>query len=134
MRSQPLWLSCVLIAVTIPTGLMIRFAHAGLPTWVSKYGGSILWAVMIYWLISTLLPRWTVLRSAIASGVLSAAVELFKLVYTPALDAFRHTLPGMLLLGRIFSLWDILAYWAAIACAACIDRTLRKLCPAQNCI
>ena len=134
MRSRPLWLSFALIAVTIPAGLMIRFAHAGLPPWFSKYGGSVLWAIMIYWLVSTLLPRWTVPRSAIASAVLSAAVEFFKLVYTPALDAFRHTLPGMLLLGRVFSLWDIAAYWAGIACAACIDMALRKLCSAQNCI
>jgi hypothetical protein len=40
----------------------------------------------------------------------SLSVELFKLYHTPALDAFRLTLPGKLLLGRVFSLWDLIAY------------------------
>ena len=60
------------------------------------------------------------------AGAIATAVEFFKLHHSPAMDAFRLTVPGILLLGRIFSAWDILAYWLAIAIGACID-----LCIAQ---
>jgi hypothetical protein len=38
------------------------------------------------------------------------------------LDAFRLTLPGGLLLGRIFSAWNMLAYGVGIIFAVGLDR------------
>jgi hypothetical protein len=110
-----------LIAATIVAGFVVRFAQLGLPQSVVKYGGSMLWALMIYWLLSTLFRRQQVLLLALIAGTLATAVEFFKLYHSPAMDAFRLTVPGILLLGRIFSAWDILAYWIAIAIGACID-------------
>jgi hypothetical protein len=49
-------------------------------------------------------------------------VELFRLVHAPGLDAFRLTLAGALLLGRIFSPWDMLAYGVGIALGVWLDR------------
>jgi hypothetical protein len=49
-------------------------------------------------------------------------VELFRLVHAPWLDAFRLTLAGALLLGRIFSPWDMLAYGVGIVMAMLLDR------------
>jgi hypothetical protein len=60
------------------------------------------------------------------AGALASIVEVFKLYHSPRLDAFRATLPGVLLLGRYFSLWDILAYWSGIAMAAVLDSRLRR--------
>ena len=57
--------------------------------------------------------------------------EFFKLFHAPALDAFRLTLPGILLLGRIFSVWDIVAYWLAICIAALGDLAMRRV-PGQT--
>jgi len=54
-------------------------------------------------------------------------VEFLKLYHAPWLDAFRLTLPGILVLGRHFSLWDILAYWIAICLGAYLDRMLRPI-------
>jgi beta-N-acetylhexosaminidase len=59
------------------------------------------------------------------SGAFATIVVFFKLYHSPGLDAFRLTLPGILLLGRYFSLWDILAYWTGIALAAVLDSRLR---------
>jgi len=64
-------------------------------------------------------PRWTV---ALLSAVIAVSVELFGLVHAPWLDAFRLTLPGALLLGRIFSPWDMLAYDAGILLGLLLDR------------
>ena len=127
MRSRPLGLSLLLMAATLAAGLLLRFARLGLPLFVSKYGGSMLWALMIYWLVTTLLPRFSLARGAVLAGILAAAVELLKLYRTPSLDAFRLTLPGILLLGRFFSLWDIVAYWLAIALGAIIDSRMRPM-------
>jgi hypothetical protein len=110
--------------LTVAAGLAIRFAPLGLPHFVVKYGGSMLWALMIYWIVSTLLPARRFLPVALLSGAIATAVEFAKLCHTPALDAFRLTLPGILLLGRFFSVWDIVAYWLAIAMGALIDGAL----------
>ncbi len=52
-------------------------------------------------------------------------VEILKVVHAAPLEAFRHTLAGILLLGRYFSVWDLVAYGLAIAVGALIDRRLR---------
>jgi hypothetical protein len=132
MRSRPLALSLALIVGTILAGVATRFAHLGLPPFLVKYGGSALWALMIYWIVSTLLPRWRITAVALLAAAIAIAVEFLKLCHTPALDAFRLTLPGILLLGRFFSLWDILAYWLAILAGAFIDIRLRPESPVSK--
>ncbi len=116
----------LLLGATIGAGLAVRFAHIGLPSGVAKYGGSMLWALMFYWIISALWPSGRIVHAALFTATLTAAIECFKLVHSPALDAFRLTLPGILLLGRVFSLWDIAAYWLAIAIGASLDVLMRK--------
>ena len=125
-RSRPLALSFVLILATMVTGLAIRFTRFGMPYVIVKYGGSMLWALMIYWIVSALLPSLRLPLVASISATLTTAVELFKLHHSPALDAFRLTIPGMLLLGRFFSIWDVLAYWIAILIGVLIDRRIRS--------
>jgi hypothetical protein len=124
-RSLPA--SLLLVLATVALGLAIRFASIGLPAGVVKYGGSILWAAMIYWIVSSLLGSSRLLYLAFLAGILATAVEFFKLFHSPGLDAFRLTLPGILLFGRYFSLWDILAYWTGIALAAVLDSRIRRI-------
>lgn len=117
-------ISARLILATIAGGLLIRFGPLGLPFFVVKYGGSVLWALTIYWIVSALLPWWRVLPVAFLAGALSTSVEFLKLYHSPGLDSFRITVPGILLLGRSFSVWDILAYWIAMAIGAVLDRCI----------
>lgn len=125
MRARPVALSALLILATVAAGLTIRLTPLGLPDGVVKYGGSALWAMMIYWIVSTARPRWSPVRSALASSAIALCVELFKLYHTPQLDAFRLTLPGKLLLGRVFSLWDLLAYTLAIIAGMLAHHAIR---------
>ena len=53
-------------------------------------------------------------------------VELFKLVHTPGLDAFRLTFVGKVVLGRFFYWSDFVAYYAAIAVACWADGWIRQ--------
>ena len=127
MTPRPLAQSLALISVTVVAGLTLRLAPLGLPAFIVKYAGSTLWALMIYWIVSTLLPTRRLLLVVLLSASLATAVEFFKLYRSPGMDAFRLTLPGMLLLGRYFSSWDILAYWIAICVGAFLDRSIRPI-------
>ncbi len=115
-------LCAALAAITLVAGLVWRLAPLGLPQFLYKYGGSVLWAAMVYWLFAAMLPRLPVSRLAVSACLFAAVVELSRLYHAPALDAFRVTLAGRLLLGRFFSGWNIVAYWLAIGCAAVVDR------------
>ncbi len=109
----------------IATGTILRLLPVGLPAGFVKYGGSVLWGAMVYGFAAIVLlrPRW---RIVVMAGLVALAVELFRLVHAPALDAFRLTLAGQLLLGRIFSPWNLVAYAAGIALAALTDAGLRR--------
>ena len=87
----------------------------GLPFAVTQYGGSVLWGAMVYGIAAILWPDARPGRLAAASLAVATLVELFRLVQTPGLDAFRSTLAGALLLGRVFSPWNVLAYAVGIA-------------------
>lgn len=126
-HQRPLILSLALVLLTVAAGLVIRFAPLGLPSFIVKYGGSTLWALMIYWIVSALLPSWRLLKVALLTGAFTAAIEFFKLYHSPTLDAFRLTLPGVLLLGRSFSVWDIIAYWLAISIGVFSDKRIRPI-------
>jgi hypothetical protein len=113
--------------LTIAAGSAVRFARIGLPAGVVKYGGSMLWALMIYWVVSTMAPRLRVDAAVLLAGSIATAVEFFKLYRSPGVDVFRLTLPGILLLGRYFSVWDIVAYWIAIVAGAVVDWRIRRV-------
>jgi hypothetical protein len=113
-------------AITLVIGLAWRFVPMGMPLDLYKYGGSVLWAAMIYWLAALIAPRARPVRLALIAAAIATAVELFKLVHKPALDAFRLTFAGKVILGRFFFYSDFLVYYLAIAAAGFTDTCLRR--------
>ena len=112
-----------LALAVIACGLSLRWYGfpLGLPAFVVKYGGSLLWATMVFLLVGVLLPRLSRMQLATIAMVIAVVVEFSRLVHTPWLDAFRLTTAGALLLGRIFSLWNLVAYAVGIAFGVWID-------------
>jgi Protein of unknown function (DUF2809) len=114
---------CAAVAV-IAAGLVLRRFGLGLglsPS-IVKYGGSVLWGTMVFFLAAICAlgqPRWKI---ALISIAIAIGVELFRLVHTPWLDDFRLTTAGALLLGRVFSPWNMLAYAAGIMLGMMLDR------------
>jgi uncharacterized protein DUF2809 len=108
----------------IIAGLVLRgFGfRVGLPAFVVKYGGSLLWGTMVFFLVAVAIPGWSRRTVALIALAIAVGVELFRLVHAPWLDAFRLTTAGALLLGRIFSLWNIVAYAAGILLGVALDR------------
>jgi hypothetical protein len=102
----------------------------GLPGLIVKYGGSTLWAAMLFFLVAIAAQRLPRRQIVSISAAIAVAVELFRLVHFPWLDSFRLTLPGALLLGRTFSPWDLLAYGVGIVSGMLLDRFASRGFPA----
>ncbi|WP_061028663.1 DUF2809 domain-containing protein [Bradyrhizobium sp. CCH5-F6] len=117
-----------LALAVIACGLSLRWYGfpLGLPAFVVKYGGSLLWATMVFLLVGGALPRLPRTQIAIIAMTIAALVEFSRLVHTPWLDAFRLSTAGALLLGRIFSLWNLAAYAVGILLGICIDRLVAR--------
>jgi len=122
----------------IISGLLLRrFGYSvDLPFVVVKYGGSLLWGSMVYFLLAFAVGGLSarIRPAGIATIALAIAicVELFRLYHTPWLDAFRLTTAGALLLGRVFSLWNIVAYAFGIAAACALDPARRQSSPLRS--
>jgi Protein of unknown function (DUF2809) len=117
-----------LALVVMACGLSLRWYGfpLGLSAFIVKYGGSLLWATTVFLLVGALLPRLTRTQIAAIAAAIAVVVELSRLVHTPWLDAFRLTTAGALLLGRIFSLWNIVAYGVGIVVGVWLDRLGRR--------
>ncbi|MGC2776684.1 MAG: DUF2809 domain-containing protein [Bradyrhizobium sp.] len=120
-------LGTALMIIALGLALRVYGRGLGIPAFAVKYGGSALWATMVYFLVATLLPRLPWRSLGLIALTLAAVVEASRLIHTPWLDGFRITLAGALLLGRIFSLWNVVAYAAGITLGIWIDRMLSAL-------
>ena len=128
--------ACLCLAI-IASGLALRGfgLGLGLPLPIVKYGGSMLWGTTVFFLVAIAASRQSPKRIALISASIAVCVELFRLVHAPWLDAFRLTTAGALLLGRVFSPWNMLAYAVGIGLAMLLDRyavsILRRRFPAH---
>ena len=111
------------VVLIILGGLFIRFGGHALqfPAFIVKYGGSTLWGLMVYVLVTIARPGKPY-QTGLIAFIISALVEFSRLVHIDWLDEFRTTLAGAILLGRYFAYADILAYAIAIAFGVLIDR------------
>src|ERR1700686_953644 len=114
---------CLCLSI-VAAGLALRGLGLGLglPAFFVKYGGSVLWGTMVFFLVAMAASNLSRRRIALISAAIAICVELFRLVHAPWLDAFRLTLAGALLLGRIFSAWEMLAYGVGIVLGMLLDR------------
>jgi hypothetical protein len=112
------------LAAIIAVGLLSRATQTG-SILIDKYLGDALYAAMIYALF-----RLGGLRQhvAAATAITMLAIELFQLTGIPATMAQNESLLLRVcarLLGTHFSLLDLLAYTAGIACIASADACRR---------
>lgn len=124
MRLRPIYLAVAVVCIGV--GLLLRWPALGLPWAVGKYGGSMLWAAMVYFGLRVLLPKQQVMLVGVAAAVLAALGEMTQLFSMPGFDQFRDTTIGHLIFGRTFALEDIVAYWIGIAVAAFCDGLARR--------
>jgi hypothetical protein len=104
----------------------------GLPSAFVKYGGSMLWGTMVFSLVAVAVPAQSRQNIALISASIAVCVELFRLVHAPWLDDFRLTTAGALLLGRVFSPWNMLAYGFGIMLGMGLDRFAKQVSQKQD--
>jgi hypothetical protein len=116
--------SLVFLLITIPLGLAVRLLPLGLPWFLYKYLGSILWAVALYWFLAAILPKLQPIVIATLAILIATLLELTRLIPIAPVDAFRLTFAGKILLGRYFSIKNIVAYLLGIALTTALDNSL----------
>lgn len=93
---------------------------------MAKYGGSALWALLVFLLCGWLAPRMSTVRVALMASAIACAVEFSQLYHAPWIDQIRQTRMGALTLGSVFNWPDIPAYFLGIAVGAFGERTHRR--------
>lgn len=124
MRRRLIYLLVAIACIAV--GLLFRAPGLGLPREVAKYGGSMLWAAMVYFGLRVIAPRAAVWIVALVAAVLVALGEATQLISMPGFDEFRATMIGHLIFGRTFAVEDIAAYWVGIALAAAADAMVMR--------
>lgn len=125
-------LRVIFLVGIIILGLSLRrFGYAiDLPFFIVKYGGSLLWGSMVYFLLAFAVggrsAEFRPVGVAAVALCVAIGIELFRLYHTPWLDTFRLTTAGALLLGRVFSLLNIVAYTIGITAACALDPSHRQ--------
>jgi hypothetical protein len=108
----------------VACGLALRGfgRNLGLSPAVAKYGGSVLWGTMVFFAVSIPASGRSRMQIARIAASIAIGVELSRLVHRPWLDDFRLTMAGALLLGRVFSPWNLVAYGCGILVGLLFDR------------
>lgn len=114
------WWYGIAAAVTVGCGLASRQLPM-VPAWV----GDLLWATMVFFVLSTLAPALTWRVRALVTLAISYLVEFSQLYRADWIDRIRHTGPGHLVLGQGFAWTDLVAYAAGAGLAVLADGALR---------
>lgn len=114
-----LYLAAAVIVVML--GLASRRFRGELPTFLGTYSGDTLWALMMYLLVSTVIPGRTIVTRALLAMGISTLVEISQLYHAPWINAIRQTPLGGLVLGFGFLWSDLVCYAVGILCGALFE-------------
>jgi threonine/homoserine/homoserine lactone efflux protein len=108
-------------------GLASRRFRQQLPTFIGEYSGDVLWALMLFLVVSFVLAGRPLFQRGIISLVLAFAVEVSQLYHSPWIDGIRSTTLGGLVLGFSFLWSDLVCYLVGIAAGVLADRIMNPI-------
>lgn len=114
VASQRRFLFALGVIATVILGLTSRQMPALLPSTLGKYPGDALWAIMVFFAWGFLKPASSTSRLALYSLITSYADEFSQIYQAPWINGIRRTFVGHLMLGSVFSWWDMLAYTTGV--------------------
>ena len=106
-----------LAIATIAIGLAVHWHGASLGPVLRDIVGDALWAAMMFWFVSALVPDVRLAARGIVALCICCAVEAGQLIESPALDALRNSSVGHLVLGSGFDPRDFVSYSAGVLAA-----------------
>ena len=85
------------MGMVVAGGLLLRSRFWTLPSFLSKYGGDALWALLVYLGLGFLFPQLSIRRLAFTSLCLAWSIEFLQLYHVPWLDVgpWRIYLPDL---------------------------------------
>jgi hypothetical protein len=96
--------TCLCLSIMAAGLALRRFGLGlGLPPLFVKYGGSALWATMVFFLVAIAAANLSRRNIVMIAGSMAVGVELFRLVHEPWLDAFRLTMAGAAAWPRVLA-------------------------------
>lgn len=124
-RNRPAY--AILIAIVIAAGLASRSGYASLlPSPFGIYGGDVLWALNVFLVLGFAFAETPTWKLALATLVISYAVEFSQFYQDDWINRIRQTLPGRLLLGSGFLKSDLVCYTIGVAIGAAAESLLRR--------
>lgn len=112
--------------VVIALGLLARAGKDWLPDYINLYLGDALYAVMMFYIYSFILPGSKMLYRAGYALITCFSIEFLQLCDAPCIVAARATLPGRLILGQGFLWSDLAAYITGVGAVYSIENRLLK--------
>ena len=114
------------LIVVIIIGIGSRIFHMGF-SFLDKYLGDALYAIMVYLIISILWAGGTPLLKSCAVAVIMVIIETFQLTQIPLLFSRSDNIVLnmiAILLGTVFSWLDLLAYLIGILATSSMDHRM----------
>jgi len=115
-RSRPIY--ALATALVIGTGLLWRSGLLPLPSFLAKYGGDSLWALVVFLCFGFAFRRSSTLRIVLGAVFCTWSVEFLQLYHAHWIDVIRSTRLGRLGLGTSFNSPDLIAYVVGIMLGA----------------
>ena len=129
-RSRPL--SALAVVLVIGIGLLWRSGFLPLPSFIAKYGGDSLWALVVFLCFGFVYPRNSTMRIGFIAVCFAWSVEFLQLYHSHWIDGIRSTRLGRVVLGTTFNSPDLLAYLIGIALGALAERVYLNDNPRTN--
>lgn len=107
---------------TIATGLFVRLKKAWFPDIINLYLGDILYAFMMYYIVSCIVVNKDYKARAVVALLICFTIEVSQLYQAEWINAVRQTIPGKLILGSGFLWSDLLAYSIGVSSALIFDK------------
>lgn len=111
--------------VVILVGLATRSCPQYFHPFLTEYAGDVLWGLMMFLLVSTLLAACPAWKRATVALALAFGVEFSQLYRAPWIDSIRHTTLGALVLGHGFLWSDLVCYAVGILMGSCAEYAIR---------
>lgn len=111
-RSRLLYAFSLVLIVGL--GLLWRSHLVPMPASVAKYGGDVLWAIMVFVGFGFLWPQARTWVLALSALTFSFSIEFSQLYHAPWIDHLRSLRLGALILGSTFNWPDLAAYTLGI--------------------
>lgn len=116
------WLLSLTICFLIILGLATR-SSLPLPDFLRLYGGDVLWATMLYYVIAWFIPKRSMKDIGILTCLIAYAIEFSQLIDHPILVAARQSTLRYLL-GQGFLWSDLFCYTIGVGIALLLDRAI----------